>query len=69
MAEIVLERLLTKVYSDGTEAVTGLDLEVGTGGFVVFVGPCGCGRTRPRCAWWRAWRPITSGRLEQRGRS
>jgi multiple sugar transport system ATP-binding protein len=44
MAEIVLERL-TKVYSDGTEAVTGLDLEVGTGEFVVFVGPSGCGKT------------------------
>ena len=44
MAEIVLESL-TKVYSDGTEAVTGLDLEVGTGEFVVFVGPSGCGKT------------------------
>ena len=44
MAEILLERL-TKVYSDGTEAVTGLDLEVGTGEFVVFVGPSGCGKT------------------------
>jgi multiple sugar transport system ATP-binding protein len=44
MAEIVLERL-TKVYSDGTEAVTGLDLAVGTGEFVVFVGPSGCGKT------------------------
>ena len=44
MAEIVLEHL-TKVYSDGTEAVTGLDLEVGTGEFVVFVGPSGCGKT------------------------
>jgi multiple sugar transport system ATP-binding protein len=44
MAEITLERL-TKVYPDGTEAVTGLDLEVGTGEFVVFVGPSGCGKT------------------------
>ncbi len=44
MAEIVLEQL-TKVYSDGTEAVTELDLEVGTGEFVVFVGPSGCGKT------------------------
>ena len=44
MAEIVLERL-TKVYPDGTEAVTGLDLEVGAGEFVVFVGPSGCGKT------------------------
>jgi multiple sugar transport system ATP-binding protein len=44
VAEIVLERL-TKVYPDGTEAVTGLDLEVGSGEFVVFVGPSGCGKT------------------------
>ena len=44
MAEIVLERL-TKVYPDGTEAVTELDLEVGEGEFVVFVGPSGCGKT------------------------
>ena len=44
MAGITLERL-TKVYPDGTEAVTGLDLEVGDGEFVVFVGPSGCGKT------------------------
>ena len=44
MAEITLENL-TKVYPDGTEAVTSLDLEVGDGEFVVFVGPSGCGKT------------------------
>ena len=44
MTEIVLERL-TKVYSDGTQAVTDLDLTVGTGEFIVFVGPSGCGKT------------------------
>ena len=44
MAEITLESL-TKVYPDGTHAVTDLDLEVGTGEFVVFVGPSGCGKT------------------------
>ena len=44
MAEIALEKL-TKVYPDGTEAVTGLDLEIGDGEFVVFVGPSGCGKT------------------------
>jgi multiple sugar transport system ATP-binding protein len=44
MAEIALENL-TKVYPDGTEAVTSLDLEVADGEFIVFVGPSGCGKT------------------------
>ncbi|MDQ2910808.1 MAG: sn-glycerol-3-phosphate ABC transporter ATP-binding protein UgpC [Actinomycetota bacterium] len=44
MAEIKLEKL-TKVYSDGTKAVDGLDLEIGDGEFVVLVGPSGCGKT------------------------
>jgi len=44
MAEITLENL-GKVYPDGTEAVTRLELEIGDGEFVVFVGPSGCGKT------------------------
>jgi multiple sugar transport system ATP-binding protein len=44
MAEIVLEGL-TKVYADGTRAVSGLDLQIADGEFVVFVGPSGCGKT------------------------
>jgi multiple sugar transport system ATP-binding protein len=44
MAGIELERV-TKVYSDGTEAVSALDLKIGDGEFVVLVGPSGCGKT------------------------
>ena len=44
MAGITLENL-TKVYPDGTKALTGLDLDIGDGEFVVFVGPSGCGKT------------------------
>jgi len=44
VAEITLENL-TKVYSDGAEAVTDLDLAVENGEFVVLVGPSGCGKT------------------------
>jgi multiple sugar transport system ATP-binding protein len=44
VATIELDRL-TKVYSDGTRAVDGLDLTVEDGELVVFVGPSGCGKT------------------------
>jgi multiple sugar transport system ATP-binding protein len=44
VAEIGLEKL-TKVYGDGTKAVSELDLEIADGEFVVFVGPSGCGKT------------------------
>jgi multiple sugar transport system ATP-binding protein len=44
MAEIALEKL-TKVYPDGTRAVSELDLEIADGEFVVLVGPSGCGKT------------------------
>ena len=40
MAEITLEQL-TKVYGDGTRAVSDLDLEIADGEFVVLVGPSG----------------------------
>src|SRR5438477_7813701 len=44
MAEIALEQL-SKVYPDGTHAVTDLNLHVEDGEFVVLVGPSGCGKT------------------------
>jgi len=44
MAGITLQRL-TKVYDDGTEAVSRLDLAIADGEFMVLVGPSGCGKT------------------------
>ena len=44
MAEIVLDDVW-KVYSDGTEAVRALDLEIEDKEFMVLVGPSGCGKT------------------------
>jgi multiple sugar transport system ATP-binding protein len=44
VAEIQLDKL-TKVYGDGTRALTELDLEIVDGELVVFVGPSGCGKT------------------------
>ena len=38
-------RDVTKVYGDGTEAVTSLSLDIGDGEFVVLVGPSGCGKS------------------------
>jgi multiple sugar transport system ATP-binding protein len=36
---------VTKVYPDGTEAVSELSLEIGDGEFMVLVGPSGCGKS------------------------
>ncbi|MGH2545482.1 MAG: ABC transporter ATP-binding protein [Actinomycetota bacterium] len=44
MAEIALEGV-SKVYADGTQAVSDLSLGIGDGEFMVFVGPSGCGKT------------------------
>src|SRR6266496_1221263 len=44
MAEIALEGL-SKVYADGTQAVSDLSLQIADGELVVFVGPSGCGKT------------------------
>jgi multiple sugar transport system ATP-binding protein len=44
MAEIELKRV-TKRYSDGTEAVKGIDLTIHDGELMILVGPSGCGKT------------------------
>jgi multiple sugar transport system ATP-binding protein len=44
MAEIVLDDV-TKVYPDGTTAVSDLSVDIGDGEFIVLVGPSGCGKT------------------------
>jgi multiple sugar transport system ATP-binding protein len=36
---------VAKVYPDGTRAVSGFDLDVADGEFMVLVGPSGCGKT------------------------
>ncbi len=44
MAEIVLDHV-SKVYSDGTTAVSDLSLDIRDQEFIVLVGPSGCGKT------------------------
>jgi multiple sugar transport system ATP-binding protein len=44
MAEIVLDGV-SKVYADGTAAVSDLSVDIGDGEFIVLVGPSGCGKT------------------------
>ena len=44
MAAIELDRV-SKVYPDGTVAVSDLSLEIADGEFMVLVGPSGCGKT------------------------
>jgi len=44
LAEIVLENV-TKVFRDGTRAVSSLNLKVADGELMVLVGPSGCGKT------------------------
>jgi multiple sugar transport system ATP-binding protein len=61
MAAIALEKL-TKVYGDGTRAVSELDLEIEDGEFVVLVGPSGCGKTSA-LRMVAGLEPITDGRV------
>jgi multiple sugar transport system ATP-binding protein len=44
MAGVTFDEV-AKVYPDGTRAVSGMDLEIEDGEFMVLVGPSGCGKT------------------------
>jgi multiple sugar transport system ATP-binding protein len=44
VAEVAFDKV-SKVFADGTTAVSDLDLEVADGEFMVLVGPSGCGKT------------------------
>src|SRR5881409_4423584 len=61
MSEITLTKL-TKVYGDGTRAVSELDLEIEDGEFVVLVGPSGCGKTSA-LRMVAGLEPITGGQV------
>ena len=44
MAEVTFENV-SKIYPDGTRAVSSIDLAIRDGEFMVLVGPSGCGKT------------------------
>jgi multiple sugar transport system ATP-binding protein len=44
LAEVVFDGV-SKIYPDGTRAVSDMDLEIEDGEFMVLVGPSGCGKT------------------------
>src|SRR5438552_15855641 len=44
MAEVTFEQV-SKVYADGTTAVSDMSLDITDGEFMVLVGPSGCGKT------------------------
>jgi multiple sugar transport system ATP-binding protein len=58
---------LSKVYADGTKAVSSLNVDIADGEFVVFVGPSGCGKTTA-LRMVAGLEEITSGTVEIGGR-
>ena len=67
MATIVLEGV-SKVYADGTTAVSDLTLDIRDQEFIVLVGPPDAGR-RPRSGWWPGWKASPTGRSRSAIRS
>lgn len=66
MSTVSLDKLC-KRYSNGVEAVRGLDLDVADGEFLVLVGPSGCGKTTA-LRMVAGLEDITSGELRIGGR-
>jgi multiple sugar transport system ATP-binding protein len=67
MAAITFEQV-GKVYPDGTQAVSSLDLDVPDGGFIALVGPSGCGKTT-LLRMLAGLEGITSGTIRVGGRT
>ena len=44
MSKVQLSNVI-KTYPNGAEAVRGVDMEIQSGEFIVFVGPSGCGKS------------------------
>jgi osmoprotectant transport system ATP-binding protein len=59
---VITFEAVSKVYPDGTSAVSDLDLEIPTGKITCFVGPSGCGKTTSLRMINRMIEP-TSGRI------
>jgi multiple sugar transport system ATP-binding protein len=66
LATIVINDV-SKVYPNGVEAVSHLDLEIADGEFVVLVGPSGCGKTTA-LRMVAGLEDITDGTIEVGGR-
>jgi len=66
MATITLEHV-SKVYPNGAEAVTDLNLDVADGEFMILVGPSGCGKTTA-LRMVAGLEEITDGTIEIGGR-
>jgi multiple sugar transport system ATP-binding protein len=62
MASVVFEDV-NKIYPDGTQAISDLNLEIEDEEFVILVGPSGCGKSTA-LRMVAGLEPITSGRMQ-----